>query len=68
MSSVAFYYKSEEGRFIRQDMSRIAEESLRCLGREFHKMSIDEKKSFLSKLEAQREYEKIQSHMNLEEG
>ena len=49
-------------------MSRVAEESLRCLGKEFHKMSADEKKLFLSKLETQKEYEKIQSEMNLEEG
>ena len=31
-------------------------------------MSADEKKLFLSKLETQKEYEKIQSEMNLEEG
>ena len=51
LSSVAFYARDEEGKFYKQDMSRVAEESLRCLGKEFHKMSADEKKLYLSKLE-----------------
>ena len=67
-SSVAFWYKNEEGKFVKQDMSRIADDSVRGLGKEFHKMNAEDKKNFLSKLRAQEEFDKLQKDINLKDG
>ena len=40
-------------------MSRIADDSVRGLGREFHKMSAEDKKNYLSRLRAKEEFDKM---------
>ena len=65
-TSISFYKKNKEGKYERQDLSRIADDSTRRLGREFHKMSADDKKNYLLKLRAKEEFEKIQKQINLE--
>lgn len=67
-SSVAFWYRNEEGKFVKQDLSRIANDSVRGLGKEYHKMNAEDKKSYLSKLRAQEEYDKLQKDLNLKDG
>ena len=56
-SSVALWCKNELGKFYKTDLSRIADDSVRGLGKEFHKMNAEDKKNYLSKLRAQEEFD-----------
>ena len=67
-SSVAFWFKNDEGKFVKQDLSRIADDSVRGLGKDFHKMNAEDKKNYLSKLRAQEEFDKLQRDLNLKDG
>ena len=66
--SLALYTRNDEGLFDRQDLTRIADHSTRGLGRDYHNMTAEDKKNYLSKLRSQKEFENMQKKMNLGDG
>lgn len=66
--SVASYKRNDEGLFDRQDLTRIADESVRGLGRDFHNMTAEDKKNYLNKLRAKEEFDKLNKDLSLDDG
>ena len=64
---VHYSTRTEEGKFVRSDMSRYAEQSIKGLGREFHKLSAEEKKKYLDNLKAKEEINRIKAKLNFKE-
>ena len=66
LPGVVHYSKmNEEGKFVKTDLSKHAEQSFKGLGREFKKMSAEEKKKYLDNLKAKEEMRKIKEKLNL---
>lgn len=63
--SVYYVKYSKEGLFVKQDLEYIAENATRHFGKDFKKMSDADRKSYLDKLRAQQELERIKEKLNL---
>lgn len=65
--SICFFKRNADGLFEKSDLQYIAEHSMRAFGRDYHKLSEADKKSFLEKLKAQRDFQRIKDKLGLDD-
>ena len=64
---VLFYKRSKEGKFLKTDLQKIADMSLRGLGRDFMKMDPDEKRLYLEKMQFKEEQRALKAKYEMDQ-